>query len=255
MTHPSGQLRRALLSLMLLGQGPLGELEVLDDGVHLETDSCDLYLTWEECALAADLDDDEEATQATRRRLTRWIRLRLLLSAWQVERQDDYTRFVISLIRPRALPIDHSLHPGRAWIVRPVLGGSTHTGLALRGFTDDAEPDSDFAGLLPVALLDFAGIPRQAAIERADQYVHDMAQLAVDRHRHDPIASLRSLGDADVPTLLSNSLYRSTILDGQGMRSAAIPTRHRGWLDLGRLDPAFAISAAEIGRASCRERV
>jgi hypothetical protein len=46
--------------------------------------------------------------------------------------------------------------------------------------------------------------------------------------------------------LLTSHLYRTTILDGQGMRSAAIPTRNRGWLDLGRLDPAFAISAAEL---------
>ncbi len=246
MEHPSGQLRRSLLSLLLLEQGQLAELELGEDGVHLDLDDHHLHLTWDECALAADLQADAEPTPATRRRLARWIRMRVRLATWRTERGDDYVRFVISLIRPRALPIDHDLHPGHGWIVRPVLGGSTHSGLALRGFTDDAQPDSDFAGLLPVALLDFADIPRQAAIEQADRYVHDMAQLAVDRHRKDPIASLRSLGDADVPTLLSNSLYRSTILDGQGMRSAAVPTRHRGWLDLGRLDPAFAISAADL---------
>jgi hypothetical protein len=165
---------------------------------------------------------------------------------WSLERGDDYIRYVVSQVRPRALPIDHSLHPGRSWIVRPVLGGSTHSGLALRGFTDDADADSDFAGLLPVQLLDFAGVPREAAVDKADQYLYDMAQLAVDRHRQDPTASLRSIGDADVPTLLTSSLYRQTVLDGQGMRSAAIPTRYRGWLDLGRLDPAFAVSAAEL---------
>jgi len=235
-----------VLALMLLDNGVLGSLEVLDDGLHLPMADSELLVTWDECALAADLGADTEPSPGTRRRLARWIKLRAILQSWSADRQHEYVRFVVSMIRPRALPIDHVLHPGRSWIVRPILGGSTHSGLALRGFTDDAEPDSDFAGLLPVDLLEFAGVPRQAAIERADQYVHDMAQLAVDRHKHDPSATLRSLGDADVPTLLTNPLYRRTILDGQGMRSAAIPTRNRGWLDLGRLDPAFAISAAEL---------
>ena len=246
METPSGQLRRAVLALMLLEPGILGELEVLDDGVHVPLAESELVVSWEECALAADLSADMEASPQTRRRLARWIKLRAQFHTWAEQKQNEYVRYVVSLIRPRALPIDHGLHPGRAWVVRPILGGCTHSGLALRGFTDDAEPDADFAGLLPVELLTFAGIPQEAAIERADQYVHDMAQLAVDRHRHDPSATLRSLGDADVPTLLTSHLYRSTILDGQGMRSAAVPTRHRGWLDLGRLDPAFAVSAAEL---------
>jgi hypothetical protein len=118
--------------------------------------------------------------------------------------------------------------------------------LALRGFDDDGVPDAESAGLLPVKLLEYANVPTAMAVARAQQYVADMAELAVDRHRRDPSAVMRSLGDADVPTLLTSPLYRHTLLDGQGMRSAAVPSRHRGWLDLGRLDPAFAVSAAEL---------
>ena len=73
-----------------------------------------------------------------------------------------------------------------------------------------------------------------------------MATLAADRLRRDPTAVLRPLGDADVLTLLASQEFRGALVDGQGMRSAAIPSRNRGWLDLGRLDPAFAVSAAEL---------
>jgi len=33
-------------------------------------------------------------------------------------------------------------------------------------------------------------------------------------------------------------------VDPIGMRSVAVPTRSRGWLDLSRIDPTFAIQAA-----------
>ena len=31
-----------------------------------------------------------------------------------------------------------------------------------------------------------------------------------------------------------------------GLRSAAVPMRRRGWLDLARIDPAFALAAAAL---------
>jgi hypothetical protein len=57
---------------------------------------------------------------------------------------------------------------------------------------------------------------------------------------------LRPLGDADVLTLLSSDAFRAALVEGTTMRSAAVPSRRRGWLDLGRLDPAFAVAAAGL---------
>jgi len=240
------QLRREVLAVMLLDDGVLANLDLDDDGVYAPPGDADVFMDWAELATAADADTAMQSPPAIRRRIARWMRLRIMLAQWAATLGDEYAQHVTSRVRPRALPADHGLHPGTSWVIDRPLGGSTHFGLALRGYTDDGIPDSECAGLLPARLLDYAKVPSQPAISRAKQYVHDMAELAVDRHRHDPSAVMRSLGDADVPTLLTSPLYRHTVLDGQGMRSAAVPIRHRGWLDLGRLDPAFAVSAAEL---------
>jgi hypothetical protein len=138
------------------------------------------------------------------------------------------------------------VHPGAAWPLSRVLGGALDLGLALRGLDDDGRPDPESTGLLPVGVLEAAGIDTSAACERADRYLADMAELAAERLLRDTSAVLRPLGDADIPTLLASRRFREVLLDGQGMRSAAIPTLRRGWLDLGRLDPAFVPAAAAL---------
>ena len=235
-----------MLAVTLLDDGVLAQIDIDDDGAHARCDNSTIVMSWQELAVSAGSTPSGSAGVDIRRRIARWMRLRILLANWASTLSHDYASHVISRVRPRALPADHSLHPGASWLVTRVLGGSTHSGLALRGFNDDGLPDSESAGLLPIKLLEFAELPVEPAIARAQQYVQDMAELAVDRHRHDSSAVMRSLGDADVPTLLTSPLYRHTLLDGQGMRSAAVPTRHRGWLDLGMLDPAFAVSAAAL---------
>jgi hypothetical protein len=99
-------------------------------------------------------------------------------------------------------------------------------------------------GLLPAGVLVAAQVDLGLATSKADRYLADMANLAGERLQRDPTAVLRPLGDADVLTLLASRAFRAALVDGQGMRSAAIPMRTRGWLDLGRIDPAFAVSAA-----------
>ena len=240
------QLRREVLAVMLLDDSGLADLDLDDDGVHARADSSSVFMSWPELEVAANLHSISDTAHSIRRHIARWMRLRIHLSDCAATLGDSYANHVVTRVRPRALPADHALHPGSSWLVTRVLGGSTHSGLALRGFNDDGLADSESAGLLPIKLLEYAAVPTEPAVTRAYQYVHDMAELAVDRHRHDPSAVMRSLGDADVPTLLTSPLYRHTVLDGQGMRSAAIPSRHRGWLDLGRLDPAFAVSAAAL---------
>ncbi len=240
------QVRREVLAAMLLDDGMLADVELDDGGVTARVSSTWVYMDWAELTRAADPGLHDQPGPSLRRRIARWMRLRITLVEWTTTYGEGFNDYVVSKIRPRAMPADHSLHPGSSWLVSRPLGDSTHYGLALRGFNDDGVTDSDSAGLLPVKLLEYANVPTDSAIARASQYVDDMAELAVDRHRRDPSAVMRSLGDADVPTLLTSPLYRRTLLDGQGMRSAAVPCRHRGWLDLGRLDPAFAVSAAEL---------
>jgi hypothetical protein len=140
--------------------------------------------------------------------------------------------------------VEHVAHPGACWVRSQVLGGALDLGLALRGVDDDGRPSPEDVGLLPAGVLVAAGLDLAAATAEADRYLEDMAALASDRIRRDPVAVLRPLGDADVLTLLASPTFRRALVDGQGMRSAAVPVRTRGWLDLGRVDPAFAVSAS-----------
>jgi hypothetical protein len=53
------------------------------------------------------------------------------------------------------------------------------------------------------------------------------------------------MGDCDVVTLLGSRRLRAPLTaSGGGMRTAAVPMRDRGRLDLRRVDPAFALAAA-----------
>jgi hypothetical protein len=72
-----------------------------------------------------------------------------------------------------------------------------------------------------------------------------MGTLAAARWWREPEAPLRPMGDCDVVTLLGSAgLRRRLAASAGGLRTAAVPTRDRGWLDLRRLDPAFALAAA-----------
>lgn len=239
--------------MTLLDRGPLAELETRDEGLVLcrRLDATPLTIAWGELVLAAGDPRGELPDPVVQRRLARWLRLRVALdeslhaaSLRGPEAEDEARARIVSRVRPRALPAGHPLHPGAAWTRRTVLGGALDAGLALRGYDDDGHPAPDAVGLLPAALLVAARVPLSAAAAAADRYLADMAGLAAERLRRDPTAVLRPLGDADVITLLASRAFRVALVDGQGMRSAAIPMRTRGWLDLGRLDPAFAVSAS-----------
>ena len=241
-------LRRAVLATVLTGDDAVGDLETRDDGVlHRCAGAPDLLVGWAE--LSDGVGDAEAlSVPVLQRRVGRWLRLRVALHDL-LHAGDDAVEArarVLSRIRLRALPRDHSVHPGPSWPRRSVLGGALDVGLALRGVDDDGRPSHEDVGVLPAALLVAAGIEVADATARAERHLADMAALAAERLRRDPTSVLRPLGDADVLTLLSARTLREALVDGQGMRSAAVPVRTRGWLDLGRIDPAFALSAAEL---------
>ena len=246
----STALRRAVLAVTLLDQGDLAELEVVEGGVQRGGRHPSPVLAWDELLLAGGDPNDESGEPVRRRRIARWLRIRLLVhdlvEGPGVADRDAAAQAVVGRVRPQALPQDHALHPGPGWTRHTILGGALDLGLALRGIDDDGRSDPEAVGILPAGLLETAGLDARAGAERADRYLQDMADLGAQRFALDASSVLRPLGDADVVTLLASRTYRLALLDGQGMRSAAVPVRTRGWLDLGRLDPAFAISAAQL---------
>ncbi len=246
----STALRRAVLAVTLLDRGTLSEVETLDIGVLIPRgpDAWPLCVPWGELVLAAGETSDDLPAESLQRRVARWMRLRLHIEALfgTADSRDAAHSKVLSLVRPRGVPVGHPAHPGAAWPRARVLGGALDVGFALRGLDDDGRPDPERSGLLPHGVLSAAGIDVASACARADRYLADMAELAAERLLRDTSAVLRPLGDADIPTLLASQRFREVLLDGQGMRSAAIPTLRRGWLDLGRLDPAFVPAAAAL---------
>ncbi len=250
----STALRRAVLAALLLDRGPLLELEIAEAGVVRPGTT--LAVAWGELLLAAGDPREVGPERVRARRVARWLRLRValhdLLDDPRVADRPAAAAALTARVRPRGLPVDHGLHPGPAWPRRTVLGGALDLGMGLRGVDDDGGLDPEGVGLLPAGVLLAAGVEVSAAADRADRYLQDMAELAAGRLRLDPTAALRPLGDADVLTLLASATYRRAVLDGQSMRSAAVPSRTRGWLDLSRLDPAFAISAALLTDADER---
>ena len=193
-------------------------------------------LTWAEIAQAVGSVPPEST--ASRVRLRTWFRLRRALGA--------LTDPGVAA-RPVGLPLDHVLHPGAAWVRRRVLGGALDLGTGFVGLLDD--PDA--VAVLPPGMLKAAGIDDRPWWPRQVRYLEDMGTIAAERNRIDPTGPLRPIGDCDVVTLLGSTRFRSALCDADplGLRTAAVPMRRRGWLDLGRIDPAFAIAAASATEA------
>lgn len=225
---------------MLREPGPLADLVVTDDGVGLPGGP---VLCWDELAQAAGSELNGQV-----RRVARWLRLRHLLAEAMAPGGD--VQRLLARIRPVALPLEHAVHPGVSWPVREVLGGALELGLGLRDVDDDGRPCPEAIGVLPIDLLYWAGLDPGPAQDRAEGYLAEMATLAADRLLRSPSAPLRPLGDADVVTLLAAPEFRRAVVRDApgivGLRSAAVPVRRRGWLDLGRVDPAFALTAASL---------
>ncbi len=204
-----------------------------DDGIVLPpTDhGPSVTLTWSEVARAVGSASAESTT--ARVRVRTWLRLRRALA----DLLDPATR-----ARPVGLPVDHVLHPGASWARHRVLGGALHLGTGFVGLLDD--PDA--VAVLPPGLLDAAGLDDRPWWPTLARYLEEKGAVAADRVARDPGGPLRPIGDCDVLTLLGSTRFRAALCasDPLGLRTAAVPMRRRGWLDLGRVDPAFAVAAA-----------
>lgn len=188
---------------------------------------------WQECrgALGRAAPESDVAHQ----RLADWLRLRRWLA-------DRPLGDLGERARPVGLPVDAPDHPGPDWVRLWVLGGALDLGLGSVGL-DPARPDTVLP--LPAAVLAAAGLQPDAWWPEAVTYLERMGGLAVQRWHRTPAEPLRPMGDCDVVTLLGSRVLRTALArSAAGMRAVAVPMRTRGWLDLRRIDPAFALAAA-----------
>jgi len=224
-------LRRCALAVSVLSDV---DIEPADDGVRLPglpeifVSDVDLWRAVGDAAADSDL---------ARRRLTRWLRVRRAIA----ERSLDE---LAEIVRPVGLPVGHELHEGESWVRQRVLGGCLDVGI---GFVGLKRSEPDRVLVAPQSVLDATGIDPTPWWRGATEYLENMGALATSRWRRTPAAPLRPMGDCDVVTLLASAVFRGALCaDAGGMRAVAVPVRHRGWLELSRIDPAFVQAAAAL---------
>ncbi|HEY0870629.1 MAG TPA: hypothetical protein VGD55_09550 [Acidothermaceae bacterium] len=232
---PNREERTALRRCMLA-------VSVLDDVDMLPTDDGMVLsgvpqLTVTFADIAAAIGATDPAGPTARHRLELWLRARRAIA-------DKSLDELAETIRPVGLPVGHDVHPGPSWVRQPILGGCLDLGVGFVGLFRDV-PDA--VVVTPQSVLDAAGIDPGPWWRGATEYLENMGALATTRWRRDPRSPVRPMGDCDVITLLASSLFRGALCaDAGGMRAIAAPVRTRGWLDLSRIDPAFAQTAAAL---------
>lgn len=189
---------------------------------------------WAVCQRA--LGDAAPESSLGRDRLAAWLRARRWIADLPV---GDLARSA----RPVGMVVGSEPHPGPDWVRRRVLGGALDLGLGFVGL-DPARPDDVIASA--DAVLSAAGVDGAPWWPGALDYLERMGTRATERWARNPGDALRPMGDCDVVTLLGSATLRAALAGGTagGMRAVAVPMRTRGWLDLARIDPAFALAAA-----------
>jgi hypothetical protein len=227
----STALRRCVLAVSVLH-----EVDILptDDGIVL-VGVPDIPVSFGQIAAAVGAVDP--ASPAAQDLLYRWLRVRRAIA-------DKSLDELAETIRPVGLPVGHYLHPGPSWVRQPILGGSLDVGIGFAGLLSD-QPET--VVVTPRSVLEAAGIDPSPWWRGATEYLENMGALATTRWRRDPRAPLRPMGDCDVLTLLASRVLRGALCaEAGGLRAIAAPVRTRGWLDLSRIDAAFALTAAAI---------
>lgn len=224
--------RSVALRRCVLGVSVIDGVDISPLQDHLTFDcGPTLTLEWAEIDLAVGAVDPDGAVG--RRRLASWLKYRgALATIDQPERR----------LRAMGLPRGHVLHPGKAWVRRAVNGNTLDLGLGMLGLFDD--PDE--VVVLPPGVAAAAELNDRDCWPDLMYSLEQTGRLAAERLTRDPTGPLRPFGDFDVITLLASTAFRAALCeaDSVGLRTAAVPMRQRGWLDLGRIDPAFAAAAA-----------
>jgi hypothetical protein len=239
---PPLPLSRTAVRQLALAVSVLDDIDIIpaDDGLVLPGVP-DVFVSTADIGLA--IRDAEPETTRAQSRLARWLRVRRALAERSLDELGEN-------LRPVALPVDHELHDGPTWVRQRVLGGSLDIG---PGFVRLDTTNPDRVVVVPQSVLDATGVDVTPWWRGATEYLENMGALATSRWRRAPKQPLRPMGDCDVVTLLASAVFRGALCaDVGGMRAVAVPVRHRGWLELSRIDPAFAQAAAAI--ASDEER-
>jgi hypothetical protein len=226
------RLRRCALAVSVLDDI---DLEPADDGVLLPGPS-PVLVSWREVSEV--LGPHEETGIVARHRVGAAFTLRRRLA----ELGTAAAQALADAARPLALPRDHGLHPGPAWVQGRVLGGVLELGTAVCGLDGEDGP----AIGLPPSVARAVGADPAVWWPQLRGHAERMGALAAQRLRRDGGAGvLRPVGGCDVLTLLASRSLRSALADGQGcgLRAVAVPARSRGWFDLARIDPAYVQAA------------
>ncbi len=232
----AGHVTRVALKRCALGVSVLLDVDVEPDDRGVRVGGVpEVLVPWRECRRALSGADPE--TDLGRRLLARW----LLRRRWLADHTYDD---LAERARPVGLPTDHALHPGVGWVRARVLGDALDLGL---GFVGIQPGQPDRVTLMPQEALVAAGLDDVAGAWwlRATNYLEQMGAMAAERFFRDRTAVLRPMGDCDVVTLLGSRTFRGAITgEAGGMRPVVVPMRTRGWVDISRIDPAFAPAAA-----------
>jgi hypothetical protein len=230
----SGVGSRVALRQCVLAVSVLQDLDLvpMDDGVIIGSGR---LVPWEtiEAGLAG---HDPEAPE-TRAALSSWLQA-LTSIAWRSPED------LAGRARPVGLPRDHALHPGAGWALATIPGSVLDLGVGLVGIGTD--PDE--VVVMRAGLLEACGHRPSDWWPACRRYLEEMGELAASRYQLNRTQPIRPMGDCDVVTLIGSAAFRRALVGGDstGMRAAAMPTRRRGWLDLSRIDPAFALVAATL---------
>ena len=227
--RPDVALRRAVLAVYVIDNL---ELRIEDDAVVL-TGPTSPQVPW--AALAAAVRGVDPDSDAGRARVAAWLHGRRAVA-------DHTVAGLAERARPVGMPVDHPLHPGADWVQERVLGGALDLGFGFVGLRGD--PDEVI--IVPPGALAAEGVNPAPWWPHARAYLETMGAIAASRLAGDVTGHLRPTGDCDVVTLLASALLRRALcgVDGTGMCSVAVPMRRRGWQDLARIDPSFAVAAA-----------
>lgn len=255
----SAALRRGVLAASVLDDI---DVEPRDDAVLLPGDT-PVRVPWAD--LAAAVGGCEPASPVGRARIGSLLRLLRVVG--------DLGPAAPAALRagavPLALPRGHALHPGPSWVQARVPGGVLDLGVGVRVDADHGpagvdgqdgarQAPADLALVGPVEPLPDA-VARACGARPADWWpdlqarAEEMGALTAGRLARDGGEArghdvLRPVGGCDVLTLLSSGALRSALasFDGAGMRAVAVPVRHRGWVDLARIDPAYVATVWEL---------
>jgi hypothetical protein len=205
------------------------------DGVRLPGEPA-VVVSWETIADAIGTHPTDSVV--ARHRVTSLLRLHRLAA----DLGEDAGQRFHNAARVVALPPGHAEHPGPGWVQQPLRGGALDLGIGVQGLIGEA----DLTAPLPPSVLRAIDVDPTDWWPPLREHAERMGALSAARLiRGSTSGLLRPVGGCDVLALLSSRSLRQHLADADatGLRALSVPTRRRGWYDVGPVDPAFVRAA------------